>query len=110
MGDRFNTRINMENKYVSRDKTIVLEILDYKLIGLKQPNDRLKGKVSFKIDNNPVVTESFVAIWREQNRVYRLRSKSIEANMGPRKLIEVNINDIKAILYNKPKYNKTSRK
>lgn len=104
MGDRFNTRHNMKVPYVSRDKTIVLEFTESRAVGLKQPNDRLKGKVSFKIDNNPVVTEAFTAEWKEQNRVYRLRSKSLDAHVGPRDLIEVNIgpNATKAILYNRP--------
>lgn len=104
MGDKYNTRHNMKVPYVSRDKTIVLEFTESRAVGLQQPNDRLEGQLSYVMDNKPAVTEAFTAEWKEQNRVYRVRSKSVDAHVGPRDLIEVNIgpNATKAILYNRP--------
>ena len=94
----------MKVPYVSRDKSIVLEFIESRGVGLEQRNDRLQGQLSYEMDNKSAVTEMFTAEWKEQNKVYRVRSKSLDAHVGPRDLIEVNIgpNATKAILYKTP--------
>ena len=94
----------MKTPYVSRDNSIILEFTKSRGVGLKPSNDRLKGIVEYKVDKNDSITEPFIAQWKEKNRVYMIRSKSIVAHVGPRHLIEVNINATKMLLYNKPKH------